>query len=151
MIYNFECIKMLWSGSPLLKGEILIVTFGLTGTCYFKLASFCPCIQVERINHILHSLVDMVRKGEKPEGRLMSHILFNPSDDGGEIKMWKIAILPNYKSHFHCNLIGYQGTIWVKIKMRTHWLTWPRKWMAWFLLVANSRKMDIVTIYFEFI
>lgn len=41
-------------------------------------------IQIERTNFLLHSLVDMVRKGEKPEGRLMTHMLYNPSDDGGK-------------------------------------------------------------------
>ena len=41
--------------------------------------------QIERMNFLLHSLVDIVRKGEKPEGRLITHLLTNPSDDGGQI------------------------------------------------------------------
>ena len=43
--------------------------------------------QVERANYLLNSFVECAKKGETYEGRLLHHLLFNPSEDGGQWDM----------------------------------------------------------------
>lgn len=43
--------------------------------------------KVERANYLLDVFIDISKKGENPEGRLMSHLLHNPVDDGGQWDM----------------------------------------------------------------
>ena len=62
------------------------------------------------MNYLFHSLVDAARKGEKPEGRLITHLLTNPSDDGGKTRWFytcqtlndQLAKFPAY--HYQQNL-----------------------------------------------
>ncbi|XP_033123522.1 bleomycin hydrolase-like isoform X1 [Anneissia japonica] len=43
--------------------------------------------KIERINYFLHSYVEVFKKGETPEGRLVSFLLSNPTEDGGQWDM----------------------------------------------------------------
>ncbi|KAH3891087.1 bleomycin hydrolase-like isoform X2 [Dreissena polymorpha] len=43
--------------------------------------------KVERANYLLHAFVECARKGETYNGRLISHMLRNPSEDGGQWDM----------------------------------------------------------------
>ena len=46
----------------------------------------CVC-QVERMHYILEAFIDTARKGEASDGRLLQHLLANPSEDGGQWHM----------------------------------------------------------------
>ena len=43
--------------------------------------------KVERANYLLNAFVECARKKETYEGRLIHHLLFNPSEDGGQWDM----------------------------------------------------------------
>lgn len=43
--------------------------------------------QVERANYLLDAFVECAKNGETYEGRLISHLLHNPSEDGGQWDM----------------------------------------------------------------
>lgn len=43
--------------------------------------------KVERANYLLNAFVECAKKGETHEGRLIHHLLFNPSEDGGQWDM----------------------------------------------------------------
>jgi aminopeptidase C len=43
--------------------------------------------QVERANYLLNAFVECAKNGETYEGRLISHLLHNPSEDGGQWDM----------------------------------------------------------------
>ncbi|CAH1800413.1 unnamed protein product [Owenia fusiformis] len=43
--------------------------------------------KIERSNYILSALTEILKKGEKVDGRLISHLLHNPSEDGGQWDM----------------------------------------------------------------
>ena len=43
--------------------------------------------QVERANYLLNAFVECAKNGETYEGRLISHLLRNPSEDGGQWDM----------------------------------------------------------------
>ncbi|XP_014673450.1 PREDICTED: bleomycin hydrolase-like isoform X2 [Priapulus caudatus] len=45
------------------------------------------CDKIERANYYLDAWVEMAKKGEAVDGRLMHHLLQNPSDDGGQWDM----------------------------------------------------------------
>lgn len=43
--------------------------------------------KVERMNYLLHAFVDTARRKEAVDGRLLQHLLKNPSEDGGQWSM----------------------------------------------------------------
>lgn len=43
--------------------------------------------KIERINYMLEAYIDCAQKGEKPDGRLVHHLLHNPTEDGGQWDM----------------------------------------------------------------
>ena len=59
--------------------------------CLYTVPVNMPCVipffQIERANYLLNAFVECARKGETHEGRLIHHLLFNPSEDGGQWDM----------------------------------------------------------------
>lgn len=74
--------------------------------------------KVERMNYLLHSFVDVARKGEAADGRLVQQLLMNPAEDGGQ---W----------HMLVNVIEKHGVMPKKL--------WPDSWSA-----ENTRRLNLI-------
>lgn len=44
-------------------------------------------MQIERCNYFLHTIVDVLKRGEPVDGRLISYLLRDPIADGGQWHM----------------------------------------------------------------
>ena len=75
--------------------------------------------QLERANYMMNAFVECARQGETYEGRLVSHLLRNPSDDGGQ---WDMLV----------NLVEKYGVV-PKV-------CFPETWSA-----ENSRRLEGIT------
>ncbi len=74
---------------------------------------------MERFNYILHAFLETAQRGEEADGRLVSHLLTNPSEDGGQ---WAMLV----------NLIEKYGVM-------------PRKCFPDTWACENSRQLSNIT------
>ena len=70
------------------------------------------------MHFLLHAFIDTARKGEPSDGRLLQHLLQNPSEDGGQ---W----------HMLVNVIEKYGVVPKKV--------FPDTWNS-----ENSRRMNMI-------
>jgi len=74
--------------------------------------------QVERLHYLLKVFVETARRGEPVDGRLIQHLLSNPSNDGGQ---WQMLV----------NLVNKYGVV-------------PKKCFADAWSSENSRRLCII-------
>jgi len=75
--------------------------------------------QVERFHYKLKVFVETARRGEPVDGRLVQHLLSNPSEDGGQ---WQMLV----------SLVNKYGVV-------------PKKCFAEAWSSENSRRLCIIT------
>jgi len=75
--------------------------------------------KVERLHYLLRVFVETARRGESPDGRLVQHLLSNPSNDGGQ---WQMLV----------NLVNKYGVV-------------PKKCFSEAWSSENSRRLCIIT------
>jgi len=74
---------------------------------------------VERLHYQLRVFVDICRRGEPVDGRLMQYVLHHPSEDGGQ---WQMLV----------NIVNKHGLV-------------PKKCFAEAWSAENSRRLGIIT------
>lgn len=75
--------------------------------------------KIERFNYLMQAFVDTARRGEAADGRLVQHLLSNPSEDGGQ---W----------HMLVNIVEKYGVVPRKC--------FPDTWNS-----ENSRRLSVLT------
>jgi len=95
----------------------MVVIFGRLDRS-FDLLTDCV-YQVERLHYYLKVLVEVARRGEPVDGRLVQHLLRNPSNDGGQ---WQMLV----------NLVNKYGVV-------------PKKCFSEAWSSENSRRLANIT------
>ena len=83
-------------------------------------------MQVERSNYFLHNIVKTAKRGDEVGSRVVSHLLYSPTEDGGQWDMVKnlinrYGVMPkNRFPESYCSESSYQMNTILKSKLREY-------------------------------
>jgi bleomycin hydrolase len=96
------------------------------------LFAFFGSFQIERFHYLLNVYVETAKRGEPVDGRLVQHLLHNPSEDGGQ---WQMLV----------NLVEKYGVV----PKSCFPDTWSSENSRQLLLITNNKVRWLAAVRFE--